>query len=109
MLIVDGHLDLALNAIKENRDLLVNVWTTRVRESHETAKGKGKSTVSLDTDDLFIFTNMSLTSPARTTTVTKNVGFRSDVIACGEAGYLFTNLDHLTTKLMTDSQRGRNL
>ena len=48
MLIVDGHLDLALNAIKENRDLLVNVWTTRVRESHETAKGKGKSTVSLD-------------------------------------------------------------
>ena len=47
MLIVDGHLDLAMNALKENRDLLVNVWTTRVRESHDTAKGKGKSTVSL--------------------------------------------------------------
>ena len=37
MLIVDGHLDLAMNALKENRDLLVNVWTTRVRESHDTA------------------------------------------------------------------------
>ena len=48
MLIVDGHLDLAMNALKENRDLLVNVWTTRVRESHDTAKGKGKSTVSLE-------------------------------------------------------------
>ncbi len=48
MLIVDGHLDLAMNAIKENRDLLVNVWTTRMQESHDTGKGKGKSTVSLE-------------------------------------------------------------
>jgi len=47
MLIVDGHLDLALNALREDRDLLVDVWTTRVRESHDTGKGKGKSTVAL--------------------------------------------------------------
>ena len=47
MLIVDGHLDLALNALHGNRDLLVDVWTTRVRESHDTGKGKGKGTVAL--------------------------------------------------------------
>ena len=47
MLIVDGHLDLALNALQGNRDLLVDVWTTRVRESHDTGKGKGKGTVAL--------------------------------------------------------------
>ena len=47
MLIVDGHLDLALNALQGNRDLLVDVWTTRVRESHDPGKGKGKGTVAL--------------------------------------------------------------
>ena len=46
-LIIDGHLDLALNALQGNRDLLVDVWTTRVRESHDTGKGKGKGTVAL--------------------------------------------------------------
>ena len=47
MLIVDGHLDLAMNALLGNRDLLVDVWTTRVRESHDTGKGKGKGTVAI--------------------------------------------------------------
>jgi|TARA_B100001750_G_C15431489_1_gene558510 membrane dipeptidase len=47
MLIVDGHLDLAMNALQNNRNLLVDVWTTRARESHDTGKGKGKGTVAL--------------------------------------------------------------
>ena len=47
MLIVDGHLDLALNALQNNRDLLLDAYTTRVLESSTPGKGKAKGTVAL--------------------------------------------------------------
>ena len=46
MLIVDGHLDLALNALQNNRDLLLDAYTTRVLESNTPGKGKAKGTVA---------------------------------------------------------------
>ena len=47
MLIFDGHLDLALNALQINRDLLVDAYTTRARESNTPAKAMAKGTVAL--------------------------------------------------------------
>ena len=47
MLVFDGHLDLALNALQGNRDLLLDVYTTRVREAGIDAKGKGRGMVAL--------------------------------------------------------------
>ena len=47
MLIVDGHLDLALNALQNNRDLLLDAYTTRALESGTPGKGKAKGTVAL--------------------------------------------------------------
>ena len=47
MIIVDGHLDLALNALQNNRDLTLDSYTTRVLESNSIGKGKGKGTVAL--------------------------------------------------------------
>ncbi len=46
MLIVDGHLDLALNALQNNRDLLLDAYTTRALESGTPGKGKAKGTVA---------------------------------------------------------------
>ena len=46
MLIVDGHLDLALNALQNNRDLLVDAYITRARESNTPGKGMAKGTVA---------------------------------------------------------------
>jgi len=46
MLIVDGHLDLALNALQNNRDLLVDAYTTRARESNTPGKGMAQETVA---------------------------------------------------------------
>lgn len=47
MLIVDAHLDLAMNALVWNRDLLKTAYETRDLESGMTAKGRGKGTVSI--------------------------------------------------------------
>jgi membrane dipeptidase len=47
MLIVDGHLDLAWNALQWNRDLLQSVYTIRVHESNLTGAGRGQGTVAL--------------------------------------------------------------
>ena len=47
MLIVDGHLDLALNALQNNRDLLLDAHTTRVLEANTPGKGKSQGTVAL--------------------------------------------------------------
>ena len=46
MLIVDGHLDLALNALQNNRDLLLDAYTTRCLESSTPGKGMAKGTVA---------------------------------------------------------------
>jgi len=47
MIIVDGHLDLALNALQNNRDLMLDTYTMRALESSTVGKGKGKGTVAL--------------------------------------------------------------
>ncbi len=47
MFIVDGHLDLAWNALQWNRDLLCSVQTTRAREIRVTGPGRGLGTVAL--------------------------------------------------------------
>ena len=47
MIIVDGHLDLALNALQGNRDLIRDACTMRALESSTPGKGRAKSTVAL--------------------------------------------------------------
>jgi membrane dipeptidase len=47
MLIVDGHLDLALNALQGNRDLLVSAFETRTREFGTPGKGQAQGMVAL--------------------------------------------------------------
>ena len=47
MLIFDGHLDLALNALQNNRDLTLDAYTTSANESNTVGKGKAKGTVAL--------------------------------------------------------------
>ncbi len=47
MLIVDGHLDLAMNALQGNRDLLVSAYTTRITEAGKPGKGQAQGTVAL--------------------------------------------------------------
>jgi membrane dipeptidase len=47
MLIVDGHLDLAWNALQWNRDLQTSVNTIRARESALSGAGRGQGTVAL--------------------------------------------------------------
>src|SRR5688572_10572367 len=46
MLIFDGHLDLAMNALSWNRDLTVPVHETRRLETGMTQKGRGRGTVA---------------------------------------------------------------
>ena len=47
MLIIDGHLDLAWNALQWNRDLLCSTHTTRTREIEIAGPGRGRGTVAL--------------------------------------------------------------
>ena len=47
MLIVDSHLDLAINALDFNRDLTLEIDEIRAREAGMTGKGRGNNTVSL--------------------------------------------------------------
>ena len=47
MLIFDGHLDLAWNALQWNRDLQQSVYTLRTLESALEDKGRGQNTVAL--------------------------------------------------------------
>ena len=47
MLIVDGHLDLAMNALQGNRDLAVSAYTTRITEAGNPGKGQPQGTVEL--------------------------------------------------------------
>lgn len=47
MLIFDGHLDLALNAVQNGRDLLLDAHTTRTLEVGMTGMGKAQGTVAL--------------------------------------------------------------
>jgi membrane dipeptidase len=46
MLIFDGHLDLAMNALEWNRDLNLSVYETRKAETGMTQKGRGRGTVA---------------------------------------------------------------
>ncbi len=46
MLIVDGHLDLSMNALQWNRDLLASVYTIRAQENYTPGKGRGQNTVA---------------------------------------------------------------
>jgi membrane dipeptidase len=46
MLVIDGHLDLAMNALLWNRDLRKSVAEIRVDETGMTAKGRGVGTVA---------------------------------------------------------------
>ena len=45
MLIIDSHLDLALNALQGNRDLLSSAYTVRVLEKSSPGKGRAQGTV----------------------------------------------------------------
>ncbi|RLI26932.1 peptidase M19, partial [Candidatus Bathyarchaeota archaeon] len=47
MLVIDGHLDLAMNALNWNRDLKKKVSEIRRAESGMKGKGRGMNTVSL--------------------------------------------------------------
>ena len=47
MLIIDGHLDHAWNALQWNRDLLSSVYTIRVHEKHLSGAGRAQGTVAL--------------------------------------------------------------
>lgn len=47
MLIVDGHLDLAWNALQWNRDLKLSVYTLRTQENNISGAGRGQGTVAL--------------------------------------------------------------
>lgn len=47
MIIVDGHLDLAWNALQWNRDLRVDTMVIRTREATTPGKGRAQNTVSL--------------------------------------------------------------
>jgi membrane dipeptidase len=47
MLIVDGHLDLAMNAVQGNRNLLASAYTTRTTEFGIPGKGMAQGTVAL--------------------------------------------------------------
>lgn len=46
MLIIDGHLDLSMNAIQWDRDLCQSVYTIRVQENIHTQKGRALGTVA---------------------------------------------------------------
>ena len=46
MLIIDGHLDLAWNALQWNRDLRQSVYTIRTREVNTPGKGRAQGTVA---------------------------------------------------------------
>ena len=47
MLIIDGHLDLAWNALQWNRNLQHSVYTIRTEESRLSGAGRGQGTVAL--------------------------------------------------------------
>ena len=47
MLLVDAHLDLAMNALNWNRNLDLDVYEIRRAEAEMSAKGRGRGTVSL--------------------------------------------------------------
>jgi membrane dipeptidase len=47
MLICDGHLDLAWNALQWNRDLQASIQSIRLSERHMPGAGRGQGTVSL--------------------------------------------------------------
>ncbi|MCY4022882.1 MAG: membrane dipeptidase [Anaerolineaceae bacterium] len=47
MLVFDGHLDLAWNALQWNRDIQQSVHTLRVQEAGLSGKGRGQNTVAL--------------------------------------------------------------
>ena len=47
MLLIDAHLDLAMNAIQGNRDLTRSVYTIRTTEQKISGKGQGQGTVAL--------------------------------------------------------------
>ncbi|MBC8075329.1 MAG: peptidase M19, partial [Chloroflexales bacterium] len=47
MLIIDGHLDLAWNALQWNRDLTQSAHTLRTLEAHTPGKGRALGTVAL--------------------------------------------------------------
>ncbi len=47
MLLIDGHLDLSMNAINWNRNLELGVYDIRERERGMTEKGRAMGTVSL--------------------------------------------------------------
>ena len=46
MLIIDGHLDLSMNALQWDRDLLQSVYTIRVQENRDPQKGRAQGTVA---------------------------------------------------------------
>jgi membrane dipeptidase len=45
MIVIDGHLDLAMNALLWNRDLCLSAYETRVQETGMTEKGRAAGTV----------------------------------------------------------------
>jgi membrane dipeptidase len=46
VLVVDGHLDLSMNALQWNRDLRSSAYTIRAQEAYTPGKGRGQGTVA---------------------------------------------------------------
>jgi len=86
MLIVDAHLDLALNALQGNRDLLVSAYTVRSLENHMPGKGLATGTVGFPEMRrgrvALAFTTVLARSSGRPV---PNIDFPTPAQACGVA------------------------
>jgi membrane dipeptidase len=86
VLIVDSHLDLALNALQGNRDLLASAYTVRALENHMPGKGLATGTVGFPEMRrgrvALCFTTVLARSSGRPV---PNIDFPSAAQACGVA------------------------
>lgn len=86
MLIFDGHLDLAWNAIQWNRDIQQSVYTLRTQEAGLVGKGRGQNTVALPEMRRGSVLLCFATLLARSTPVqVPHVDFHSPAQACASA------------------------
>ena len=86
MLVFDGHLDLAWNALQWNRDIQQSVHTLRVQEAGLIGKGRGQNTVALPEMRRGSVFLCFATALARSTPVqVPHVDFHSPAQACASA------------------------
>ena len=86
MLIFDGHLDLAWNAIQWNRDIQQSVHTLRTQEAGLAGKGRGQNTVALpEMRQGSVFLCFATTLARSTPVQAPHVDFHSPAQACASA------------------------